>query len=477
MSTSFRIFLAIAVTLGAGTYWLLDKLSERIERQYMEAAEELMIDAAHLLASVAAGHITDTSSLSEALQGAHRRRFYAEVYHVTKTEVGMHVYVTDASGIVLLDTRDAGNVGKDFSVKRDVFLTLKNTYGARSTRLQEDDDQSSVMYVGAPVLDTAGNTVGVLTVSKPQAAMFEFMGASRAFNRRMALLFASFVLVTIALALNWFTRPIDRLVAYAQSVQRGQRPSLKRSRNPEAAALGDAIEDMRHALEDRKYVETYVQTLTHEMKSPVAGIRGAAELLADPSMPEAQRRRFLTNIQNETTRLQNSIDRLLALSAIEGRTALEKPRRIDLAALVTRTADNHSESLAAKKVTLDLQLADTPTIRGEEFILEMAISNLLQNATDFAPKGTTITVALNTDKTAGTTTLTITDAGPGIPDYALDRVFDRFYSLQHPDTGKKSSGLGLCFVKEAAHLHAGTATLTNNNPPPGATATLSLPTT
>ncbi|MDG2122969.1 MAG: ATP-binding protein, partial [Verrucomicrobiales bacterium] len=107
--------------------------------------------------------------------------------------------------------------------------------------------------------------------------------------------------------------------------------------------------------------------------------------------------------------------------------------------------------------------------------LEMAISNLLQNATDFAPPNSTVTVSLTAD--SSTTTLTITDAGPGIPDYALDRVFDRFYSLQHPDTGKKSSGLGLCFVKEAAHLHAGTATLTNNNPPPGATATLSLPTT
>jgi two-component system, OmpR family, sensor histidine kinase CreC len=70
----------------------------------------------------------------------------------------------------------------------------------------------------------------------------------------------------------------------------------------------------------------------------------------------------------------------------------------------------------------------------------------------------------------------VDDEGPGVPDYALERVFDRFYSLPHPATGRKSSGLGLCFVREAAALHRGRASLTNRPDRSGARAVLTLPT-
>jgi len=68
--------------------------------------------------------------------------------------------------------------------------------------------------------------------------------------------------------------------------------------------------------------------------------------------------------------------------------------------------------------------------------------------------------------------LTVRDRGPGVPDYALDRVFEKFYSLRRPDSGRKSTGLGLAFVREIAHLHGGEAFLANH-PEGGATATLS----
>ena len=66
------------------------------------------------------------------------------------------------------------------------------------------------------------------------------------------------------------------------------------------------------------------------------------------------------------------------------------------------------------------------------------------------------------------------DEGPGVPDYALGRVFDRFYSLARPHSGKKGTGLGLTFVKEIAELHGGSASL-DNDPRGGAIATLRLP--
>ena len=70
---------------------------------------------------------------------------------------------------------------------------------------------------------------------------------------------------------------------------------MPKLRTPETRTLGRALDEMRDSLEDRKYVETYVQTLTHEMKSPVAAIRGAADLLGEDAMPADQRGRFLDN--------------------------------------------------------------------------------------------------------------------------------------------------------------------------------------
>ncbi len=476
MTSSFQVFLAVAAFMALGYYFFLDLLVERVERQYLEAAEEPMIDTANLLAAVAGHHLENGgfSDLESALTAGSNRQISALIYNVLKTDIAMGAYLTDADGIVILDTHPTSAVGEDFSSYRDVALTLHGLYGARSSRKEESDDRSSVMFVGAPVIDRDGSIVGCLSISKPQASMFAFMDETRHFIYRAGWIAFCATLAGVAFALYWFSRPILRLTEYARAVRRGERPTLRRSRNPEVATLGRALEEMRGALEDRKYVENYVQTLTHEMKSPVAAIRGAAELLGDsPQMPPPQRERFLANIQSESRRLELSVERLLALSAIEGRTALDASSRVDLSALTHEILDTFSPAFDAAALVCRAAIATGITVRGDEYILRTAITNLLQNAIDFSPASSAISVALT--QTDGSAILKIADVGAGIPDYAVGRVFDRFYSLTHPSTGRKSSGLGLCFVKEAAQLHDGTATLTNNSPAPGATATLALP--
>jgi len=94
-------------------------------------------------------------------------------------------------------------------------------------------------------------------------------------------------------------------------------------------------------------------------------------------------------------------------------------------------------------------------LRGERFLLHLALSNLLQNAVEFAPQGGEVRILLDEDS------IQICDNGPGIPEYALPRIFDRFYSLSRPDTGKKSSGLGLSIVLSVVELHHGEVYLEN----------------
>jgi two-component system sensor histidine kinase CreC len=109
---------------------------------------------------------------------------------------------------------------------------------------------------------------------------------------------------------------------------------------------------------------------------------------------------------------------------------------------------------------------------GDEFLLENAVTNLLQNAIEFSPLTGTVTVSVERD--GKRVLVRVLDEGPGIPDYALTKIFDRFYSLARPSTGKRSSGLGLCFAREVAHLHHGTVTLRNRLDASGAEALLAL---
>ncbi|REM97832.1 two-component system sensor histidine kinase CreC, partial [Mycobacterium tuberculosis] len=97
--------------------------------------------------------------------------------------------------------------------------------------------------------------------------------------------------------------------------------------------------------------------------------------------------------------------------------------------------------------------AQAESVQGDGYLLRQALNNLLENAVAFSPAGTVI--ALGAHAEGEGIALTVADRGSGVPDYALDRVFERFYSLARPGTGQRSSGLGLSFVQEVARLHGG----------------------
>ena len=478
-STSAKLAFGLTLLLAGAFYYLFSNLHDRIEQQYLEAVEEPMVDTAHLFASLAEQSVSadgtiDVTILRETFARAREREFEAQIYGHLKTDVTMNVYVADANGIVLYDSNDGRAEGEDYSEFNDFIRTMDGKYGARSTRTDESDETSSVMFVAAPIRH-GEKIVGIASVSKPQAATHTFRQQTEARMNWLFRMVMAACLLGVIFIVGWFLRPVRRLTQYAEAVRRGERVKAPKFGRGEVRHLGKAFEEMRETLEGRNYVETYVQTLTHEMKSPVAAIRGAAEILDEgKDMPKEQREKFLSNIRSETERLQNIIDRLLALSAIEARKNLDAPGPVELTKVVSRVCDDHQQAAASKRISLNLEISGNPIVQGEEFLLEMAVANLLQNAIDFSPADSTITVTLEPDKDSRRALIHVDDEGPGVPDFAREKVFDRFYSLQHPDTGKKSSGLGLCFVREAAELHNGKARLEERQPR-GTRATLELP--
>jgi two-component system sensor histidine kinase CreC len=236
--------------------------------------------------------------------------------------------------------------------------------------------------------------------------------------------------------------------------------------------MGLAFERMRVALAGQAYIEQYVRALTHEIKSPISAIRGAAEILETPALEPAQRARFLGNIQHESLRIQDLVDRMLELSELEVRRALPERTDVALGAVVRTILEALQPMLAQKQLRVSLELEAEVAVRGDPFLLHMALSNVIKNAVEFSPSGGCVRVRCR--RQGDVVGVEIEDEGPGIPEFAKERIFERFYSLARPDTGKKSTGLGLNFVKEIAALHHGEVQVENREGR-GLRARLTLP--
>ena len=189
-------------------------------------------------------------------------------------------------------------------------------------------------------------------------------------------------------------------------------------------------------------------------------------------MPTDQRSRFLSNIRRESERIRQLVDRLLALSAIEGLDALKQIETVDLAALTDAVLAGIRPQLTNTRIRLAVDLPRVDDVRGDTFLLKQAVANLIHNAVDFSPDQGRIEVQLS--QVRNHVRLVVADDGPGIPEFARKRVFEKFFSLRRPRSGEKSTGLGLNFVQEIVDLHQGRIRLENRRPS-GTRAVLSLP--
>ncbi len=478
MKLSTRIFLGYFFIVGLGAYFLLNTFVDQLKPGVRQSTEETLIDIANLLAELAkeevkAGTISNGRFASSVNDYAERDP-NARIGTIVKHENNHRIYVTDAKGIVLYDS-DSLDVGKDYSRWNDVYLTLQGKYGARSTRDDPDVESSAVMHVAAPILD-GGKIIGVVTVAKPNVSVQPFIElAKRRLVRGGVVLMVLSLIIGLLFTL-WFARSIRRLTDYAQAVSSGARVAVPDLGKSELGTLAKSMGTMRSQLDGKEYVENYVQTMAHEMKSPLAAIKGAAELLNE-DMPVAERKKFLGNISGESARLQLIIDRMLNLAAVEQQQALQDITPIPARELLETLLASKQFALNDIKLNIINKLDNSLILSGERFLLEQTFSNLLDNALDFCssangngPCAITIDGAKHPDRVD----ITVHNTGEPIPDYALPRLFERFYSLPRPGTGKKSTGLGLAFVREVAQLHGGTITLIND-PAGGVTATLSLP--
>lgn len=475
MSISARIFFSTLIIIVVGISFFLWWTVDDLEPEFRKATEEPLVDTANILASSAAATAVNGKinvSIFESIfkNSALRRPLHAKIHDYIKKETDIRIYITDEKGMVIFDSYNSRNKGKDFSRWTDVARTLRGEYGARSTRDNPIDPSTSVMYVASPII-IKGKVAGTLSVGKPTRAARQFTEKSQRKIKLAAMVVLAFMIVSSILLSGMITRPLHKLTEYARAVRDRKKVALPVFWATEIAELGSAFEEMRDALEGRQYIERYVHTLTHEVKSPLSAIRGAVELLKE-DLPAEQQKRFISNIEIESERIGAIIEKLLLLSAIETKKTIAKTDRVNAMEFMKSIYQAFLPALESKKLRLEISGDTSVTFDCDSFLIRQAVANLLQNAIDFSPEASTIKADISVS--GDNLIIEIIDSGTGIPEYAIDKVYDHFYSLKRSDTGKKSSGLGLSLVKEIALLHNGIIEV-NNAPACGTKATLRLP--
>lgn len=206
----------------------------------------------------------------------------------------------------------------------------------------------------------------------------------------------------------------------------------------------------------------FVANVSHELKTPVAAVKGFAETLLSGAMDEPETARaFLTIIHDESERLNRLIGDILELSKIESRRSPLQFSPIELPMFLNRIGEILSTEAAKKEIKLDIQADEELFLEADEDRLGQILINLMQNGINYTPEGGKVRVRAELIVHHGGeeefVRITVSDTGIGIPKKDIPRIFERFYRVDKARSRSSGgTGLGLSIVKHLIELHHGT---------------------
>ncbi len=325
--------------------------------------------------------------------------------------------------------------------------------------------QRVFLFVALPVM-VDRRVEGVVYITRSTVPVLRSLYRLRS-HLYMVLAFALGVTVLMTFFLAWtISRPLTHLTRAAKRIAGGDRSvSLHLHRSDEIGQLARNFDAMVQKLDARaSYISEFAANISHEFKTPLASIRGAAELLADGAVEHpGARQRFLDNILSDTVRLDRLVSRILELSRIEA--TLEHREVFDFADLVLEVVDRFPDH----PVELHLE-ADALPIRGHRAHLESALSALVENAVLYSEPDERVDLLAGLDE-SGSLVVMVEDRGRGISKANQAKVFQRFFTTE---AEKGGTGLGLAMVATVVQAHGGTVKL-DSEPKKGSRFEIRLP--
>jgi two-component system sensor histidine kinase SenX3 len=217
----------------------------------------------------------------------------------------------------------------------------------------------------------------------------------------------------------------------------------------------------------------FVANISHELKTPIGALSILAEAVLEASDDPAAIKKFASRMQIEAVRLSELVQEVINLSRLQDEDPLKNAEIVDLALIVRSAIDECRLSAEKRKINIVISDEGSCYVLGDQSQLNMAISNLIQNAINYSPESTRVGVAVTCNDDL--VEFTVSDQGVGIPEKDLERIFERFYRVdpaRSRETG--GTGLGLSIVKHVASNHGGDISVWSLEGQ-GSTFTLRLP--
>ena len=324
--------------------------------------------------------------------------------------------------------------------------------------------------------------VGYILVSEQANEIIVAVKERKDFIIRTVLAVALVILIFSVFLNKYILKPISFLVRYTESIKTKSSKPVNIDnffiRKDEVGTLTQSIHAMTLDLQKRtNRAETFSTDLAHEIRNPLASLKGASELL-DKTTEQDDREKLLNIINHDVERIERLITDYSQMLKDEASLSREKMFKINLNNIIRNVTEDFKQNTLTLSKKLEIKIINKKNEKeifymlGIESRIEQVIANLLDNAISFSQSNNKILVEL--DELQKEFLITFKDEGPGFKEKNIDNIFKRFYS-NRPENFGEHSGLGLNIVKNIIELHKGKIKAINRTDKKGAQIEILLP--
>ena len=324
--------------------------------------------------------------------------------------------------------------------------------------------------------------LGYILVSEQANEILVAVDERKDFIIRTVLAIALAILIFSVFLNKYILKPISFLVKYTESIKAKSNQPINIDnffvRRDEVGTLTQSIHDMTLDLQKRtNRAETFSTDLAHEIRNPLASLKGASELL-DKTTEQNDREKLLNIIDHDVERIERLITDYTQMLKDEASLSREKMVKIDINLIIKNVVDDFKQNIESLNKKIEIELVNKQETQRSFYILgienriEQVVANLLDNAISFSQSNSKITIEI--DEIKNKFLITFKDQGPGFKEKNIENIFKRFYSNRPKNFGKHS-GLGLNIVKNIIELHKGKIKALNRTDIKGAQIEILLP--
>ena len=358
-----------------------------------------------------------------------------------------------------------------------IYLNSKD-FGKPFTFTQDNFNQFKLTTIKNVMRE--GSNIGFIAITENANDIKAAIDERETFILRTAIA-VGFVILIFSFVLNrYFLKPIQNLVNYTKKIKDKSREKTSienlKDRNDELGLLSNSLDDMTNELQKRiTHAENFSTDLVHEIRNPLASLKGASEILKDTT-DSNQRDKLVNILSHDVLRIERLITDYSQMLKDEVALSNEKMKKIDIEPIIQSVVDDYNSIYNIKRniqILFENDKNKNYFINGIENRIEQIIANLLDNSISFSNDNKKILVKVTKDQNKKVI-VQILDEGEGFKEKDLSKIFNRFYS-NRPDNFGEHSGLGLNIVKNLVDVHNGNIVASNRPDKKGALIEIVFP--